>query len=307
MCVCDKLPFCTCGTMQERHAAMQRQLLERQAEVEAAASEAARLAGERAALERQQARLGQEAAAAEHQLLERLGEQTFAEKGASSTLREIQAVRTRIAEREEAAERQRAVLEKLGADTDARQAGNAALSATLSGLERSLADKAAGVASLEAAQRAGHAEVEARTRQLELLNARYRRLVESQKDVETGRLGGSALQCLTQHALQGLRFLSSPRTCLLAKWHGADAGIADCNAPFHCPPPAGPLEATIANLQRELAAREVSSRELQRRWISVQGALVGLQAENAELTEAKAAMRAQQAVMQQKRARLNGQ
>lgn len=165
---------------------MQRQLLERQAEVEAAAAEAARLSGERAALERQQARLGQEAAAAERQLLERLGEQTFAEKGAASTLRDIQAVRARIAEREEAAERQRAVLEKLGADAEARQAGNAALATTLAGLERSLDDKAAGVASLEAALRAGRAEVEARTRQLELLNARYRRLVESQKDVETG-------------------------------------------------------------------------------------------------------------------------
>ncbi len=70
---------------------------------------------------------------------------------------------------------------------------------------------------------------------------------------------------------------------------------------------AGPLEATIANLQRELAARAAASRDLQRRWISVQGALVGLQADNAELAEAVAAMRAQQAVMQQKRARLNGQ
>ena len=165
---------------------MQRQLLERQAEVEAAAAEAARLGGERAALERQQARLAQEAAAADRQLLERLGEQTFAEKGAAATLREIEAVRAGIAEREAAAERQRAALEKLGSDAEACQAGNAALAATLAGLERGLADKAAGVASLEAAVRVGHAEVEARTRQLELLNKRYRRLVESQTNVETG-------------------------------------------------------------------------------------------------------------------------
>lgn len=165
---------------------MQRQLLERQAEVEAAAAEAARLGGEWAALERQQARLGQESAAADRQLLERLGEQTFAEKGAAATLREIEAVRASIAEREVAAERQRAALDKLGGDAEACQAGNAALAGTLAGLERALADKAAGVASLEAAVQAGHAEVEARTRQLELLNKRYRRLVESQKDVETG-------------------------------------------------------------------------------------------------------------------------
>lgn len=102
-------------------------------------------------------------------------------------------------------------------------------------------------------------------------------------------------------------FISANLLACQVAWQQFDAGIADCAATCDCPPPAGPLEATIANLQRELAAREASSRELQRRWISVQGVLVGLQAENAELTEAVAAMRAQQAVMQQKRARLNGQ
>ena len=75
----------------------------------------------------------------------------------------------------------------------------------------------------------------------------------------------------------------------------------------HRPLPAGPLEATISNLQREIAAKTAAGRELQRRWIGVQGQLVAVQAENAELAEAVGAMRAQQAVMQQKRARLISQ
>lgn len=73
------------------------------------------------------------------------------------------------------------------------------------------------------------------------------------------------------------------------------------------PLPAGPLEATIANLQREIAAKEAAGREVQRRWIVVQGQLVAAQADNAEQAEVVAAQRAQQAVLQQKRARLEAQ
>lgn len=73
------------------------------------------------------------------------------------------------------------------------------------------------------------------------------------------------------------------------------------------PLPAGPLEATIANLQREITAKEAAGREVQRRWIVVQGQLVAAQADNAEQAEVVAAQRAQQAVLQQKRARLEAQ
>lgn len=77
--------------------------------------------------------------------------------------------------------------------------------------------------------------------------------------------------------------------------------------PHPTPINAGPLEATIVNLQRDIAAKSAASRDLQRRWIGVQGQLVALQADNSEAAEAVAAMRSQQAVMQQKRARLDGQ
>lgn len=69
----------------------------------------------------------------------------------------------------------------------------------------------------------------------------------------------------------------------------------------------GPLEATIASLQREIAAKAEAGQALQRRWIAVQRTLVALQAGNAEAAEAVATMAAQQAVMQQKRGRLHGQ
>ncbi|KAL4448619.1 hypothetical protein ABPG75_005838 [Micractinium tetrahymenae] len=236
------------------YADMQRQLAERQQQLAAASSEAARLASQKAQLEREAARLAQESAALDRELLERLGEQTFAEKGGAAALREIHALRARVAEREAAAEAAQAALDRLDQEVEAVQGGNARLEAVLRSLEGSLADKAAGVAALEGEVKAGHADVEAKTRALDQLNRRYQRLLDNAKDVETG-----------------------------------------------------PLEATIVNLQREIAAKAAAGRDLQRRWIGVQGQLVALQAENAEAAEAVAAMRAQQAVMQQKRARLNGQ
>ena len=70
---------------------------------------------------------------------------------------------------------------------------------------------------------------------------------------------------------------------------------------------AGPLEATINNLQREITAKTKEGRTLQRRWITAQGQLVGLQSENAELAESISHMRAQQAVLVHKRQRLSQQ
>jgi chromosome segregation ATPase len=292
-----RFPCC----LQESHASLQQQLAERQQQLGAAKAEAGKLAPQRAALERRQARLGQEAAGLERQLLERLGEQIFAEKGAQQTLREIEAARAVVQEHEAAAEQLRASLEQLGADTEATEAGNARLGATLAGLEAALAGKAAGVAVLEAEVKAGHADVEAKTRQLDALNRRYQRLLDSSRDVETGGWvngGGVLVGCGNADGAFG----SIDRSCLTL------SGLRFRPPGRHAPPlPAGPLEATIANLQREIAAKTGAGRELQRRWIGVQGQLVALQAENAELAESVGAMRAQQAVMQQKRARLNSQ
>ena len=195
------LPACHCGAVQESHVSLQQQLAERQHALEAAAAEAAKLAAQKAALERQQAKLGQEAAAAEQAALERLGEQTFAEKGAAAVLRDIQAARAAVQEKEAAAEQLRGVLERLERETAGTQASSERVAAVLAGLEGVLADKAAGVAALEAEMAAGHADVEGKTRQLEALNRRYQRQVDNAKDVETGGAqlpgmgGGGELHC----------------------------------------------------------------------------------------------------------------
>lgn len=168
---------------------MQRQLAERQQQLAAASAEAAALASQKGQLEREAARLAQESGALDRELLHRLGEQTFAESGGAAALREIEALRARVAERGAAADAARAALDRLGAETEAVQGGNARLEAVLAGLEGTLADKAAGVAALEAEMRAGHADVEAKTRALEHLNRRYQRLLDGAKDVETGGRG----------------------------------------------------------------------------------------------------------------------
>ena len=167
---------------------MQRQLAERQEALAAAAAEAAKLASQRAQLEREQARVAAEAAAVDKTLLDRLGEQTFAEKGSAATLREVERIRAACADKEVAADAARAQLERLGEEAQNVDARNARLSAVLGGLEGTLADKAAGVAALESEMRAGHPEVEARTRALDQLNRRYQRLLDNFKDVETGGL-----------------------------------------------------------------------------------------------------------------------
>ena len=228
--------MCASPCLQESHASLQQQVAERQQQPGAATAEAGKLAAQRAALERQQARLGQEAAGLDRQLLERLGEQTFAEKGAQQTLREIEAARVVVQEREAAAEQLRATLEQLGSDTEATAAGNARLGATLAGLEAALADKAEGMAALEAEVKAGHADVEAKTRQLDALNRRYQRLLDGSRDVETGgwlRASGLLVRCgnadggIWQHRLQlihtfrWLRFIPPgcpTAPCLQARW-----------------------------------------------------------------------------------------
>ncbi|KAI3426120.1 hypothetical protein D9Q98_008499 [Chlorella vulgaris] len=238
----------------ESHESLQQQLAARQRELEESTAATGKLAAQRTVLDRQLAKLGQQAAAAEQAALERLGQQTFAEQGAQHVLRDIEAVRAAVRDKEAAAEQLEAALSRLQADAAASHAGGDRLAALLAGLEATVAARAAAVAGLEAEMKLGHADVEAKARQVEALNRRYQKLLDGGKDVETG-----------------------------------------------------PLEATIANLQREITAKEAAGREVQRRWIVVQGQLVAAQADNAEQAEVVAAQRAQQAVLQQKRARLEAQ
>ncbi|GBF90586.1 hypothetical protein Rsub_03158 [Raphidocelis subcapitata] len=70
---------------------------------------------------------------------------------------------------------------------------------------------------------------------------------------------------------------------------------------------AGPLEAAIASLGREIDSKGAEGRELQRRWLNKQTELVALQAENGRLQELLQRRKAEVTVLTQKRARLERQ
>lgn len=67
---------------------------------------------------------------------------------------------------------------------------------------------------------------------------------------------------------------------------------------------AGPLEATIRNVQRELQTKEVEGKELQRHWIVLQTELVARQNENGKLTESQARLASSFSILYQKKVAL---
>lgn len=69
----------------------------------------------------------------------------------------------------------------------------------------------------------------------------------------------------------------------------------------------GPLEATISNLEREIQQKGVEAQELQRRWVSFQMELVTLQNENNKLSESMATLNCKNAIVFQKKRRLEQQ
>lgn len=70
---------------------------------------------------------------------------------------------------------------------------------------------------------------------------------------------------------------------------------------------AGPLEATIRELRDEIERKAAESAEMQRQWIGGQTELVGVENDNATRSEAILEMRSRLTVLEQKRARLDGQ
>ena len=66
----------------------------------------------------------------------------------------------------------------------------------------------------------------------------------------------------------------------------------------------GPLEATIANITREIGSKVHESKELQRQWIVIQMELVTLQNENNALAEKIQRLKSEKTVYTEKRKRL---
>jgi len=69
----------------------------------------------------------------------------------------------------------------------------------------------------------------------------------------------------------------------------------------------GPLEATIANMTREINQKTAESKELQKRWMSLQTDLVSLQHENNDMKETIQRMKSEHTILMQKRKRLSNQ
>ena len=69
---------------------------------------------------------------------------------------------------------------------------------------------------------------------------------------------------------------------LVVGWIGAPLPMRAHPHSHPSPPPPGPLEATIASLQRELESRGSDGRDLQRRWLAAQGGLLGVQVRGGE-------------------------
>ncbi|KAA6423115.1 MAG: hypothetical protein FRX49_07102 [Trebouxia sp. A1-2] len=72
-------------------------------------------------------------------------------------------------------------------------------------------------------------------------------------------------------------------------------------------PEAGPLEAVVNNLTREIQGKGEEGRELQRRWVGWQTELVGLQAENNRLAQDLQRLKAHHTITHHKRTRLRQQ
>ena len=81
----------------------------------------------------------------------------------------------------------------------------------------------------------------------------------------------------------------------------ARAGVADLDED------AGPLEATILHLKKEMASVGAECAELQRAWIKQQTELVTVQKDNQQVSEELQDKRAQIAILEQKRVRIDAQ
>ena len=70
---------------------------------------------------------------------------------------------------------------------------------------------------------------------------------------------------------------------------------------------AGPLEAAIVHIKKDIASKQAESAELQRTWIKGQTELVTLQNQNAGVAEVLADRKAKLAILEQKRMRMDAQ
>ncbi|KXZ48987.1 hypothetical protein GPECTOR_24g277 [Gonium pectorale] len=241
--------------LQEILTKLAKSLEHTEAEVVRVNNEKKALQGEADAVDRAVTRVAADSRAIEEEMLAALSDQTTAEKASGKTAADTIELRRKIRAEELSVVETENELAKLQVDILNTEAHNSRLAETLGLLDEELRDKGRTIEKYELEIKRRNDEIEKKTREIDILNRRYERIVE-------------------------------------ARGSGEETG---------------PLEATIANLSREIETKATESRELQRRWIAFQQELVGLQNDNGGLTETLARLRAEHTVLFQKKRRLEQQ
>ncbi|KAK9821181.1 hypothetical protein WJX74_006086 [Apatococcus lobatus] len=234
---------------------LQQSLIHTEKELQQARIEGKSLQTDRSTVEKECSQVAQEIKAFEQQILERLRDQTTAEKGAQKAATDTQRLRKAVAAEEMRSLQVQNDLARTEVDIVDTESRKSRLQEAVTQQEGDLQTRMESVAKAEAAIKRTNGEIERRTKEIVMLNRKYEKLVAN---MEPG-----------EHV--------------------------------------GPLEATINNLIREIARKGDENRDLQRRWMSQQLELIGLQTAAARDAEALQQLRAEHSVLSARRARLLSQ
>ncbi|KAG2423494.1 hypothetical protein HXX76_015242 [Chlamydomonas incerta] len=175
--------------LQEILAKLAKSLEHTEAEVLRVNSEKKALQGEADAVDRAITKVSAEGRAIEEEMLAALSDQTTAEKATSKTAADTQELRKRIRTEELAVVETENELAKLQVDVLNTEAHNSRLGETLGLLDEELRDKGRTIEKYELEIKRRNDEIEKKTREIDILNRRYERMLEQRgSGEETGPL-----------------------------------------------------------------------------------------------------------------------
>lgn len=177
-----------CLPTQEVLSKLSKSLEHTEEQIKKVSTEAKALGTEADAVERAATKVAGDVRQVEEEMLMALGDQTTVEKGAGKTVADTMELRKRIRTEELAVVETENELAKLQVDILNTEAHNARLQETLALLEEELTDKAATIDKYELEIKRRNDEIEKKTREIDLLNRRYERMVDSMVGEDTGPL-----------------------------------------------------------------------------------------------------------------------
>ncbi|GLC36058.1 hypothetical protein PLESTB_000533200 [Pleodorina starrii] len=175
--------------LQEIMAKLAKSLEHTEAEVGRVLTEKKALQGEADAVERAITRVAAESRAIEEEMLSALSDQTTAEKATSKTASDTSDLRRKIRAEELAVVETENELAKLQVDILNTEAHNTRLAETLGLLDEELRDKGRTIEKYELEIKRRNDEIEKKTREIDILNRRYERILDARgTGEETGPL-----------------------------------------------------------------------------------------------------------------------